>query len=619
MAAFADEFSEAPAGDLTAAVPQELDLHRMLLQGHFEGLKVSCVLSLAANLVFALIGHPWLALASGLAGLLADLIIFRLLGRWLARAKDTASRSLAPLSNLVLARGLIMFAAPAGAVWFSRSGTDMVYLGLLSTGIMLGTVIRSLLSAQVLRKAAIPPLLAMSVLVLAAQHGRSDLALWGALAWIALVVVVIERGSGRIKTDLLATEEEKNRLIHRLTRARDRALRHTVEARAAREEARRASLAKSTFLATMSHEIRTPMNGVLGMAQLLQNSDLAPAQRQQVDTLIRSGELLMVILGDILDLSKIDAGQMEIAKGPTDIRALLAEMEAFWAPTAAERGLALSVEVGLEVPPHVALDARRVRQVLFNLAGNALKFTREGGVSVTLDVEPGDRLVFAVSDTGVGIAADDLPRLFDIFTQADASDMRRFAGAGLGLAICRQLSALMGGEVTVESTLGQGSTFRLALPMEITAAPEPAQLQAQAIGADEAPALSILAADDNPTNLLVLEQLLGAMGFVIRKANGGREALEALTSQSFDLVLMDIQMPEMTGIDVLQALRAQPGPNRETPLIAVTADAMTLGAERYAELGFAGYVTKPVQVQNLVSAMMAAVANGDADEIAESA
>jgi len=619
MAAFADEFSEAPAGDLTAAVPQELDLHRMLLQGHFEGLKVSCVLSLAANLVFALIGHPWLALASGLAGLLADLIIFRLLGRWLARAKDTASRSLAPLSNLVLARGLIMFAAPAGAVWFSRSGTDMVYLGLLSTGIMLGTVIRSLLSAQVLRKAAIPPLLAMSVLVLAAQHGRSDLPLWGALVWIALVVVVIERGSGRIKTDLLATEEERNRLIHRLTRARDRALRHTVEARAAREEARRASLAKSTFLATMSHEIRTPMNGVLGMAQLLRNSDLAPAQRQQVDTLIRSGELLMVILGDILDLSKIDAGQMEIAKGPTDVRALLAEMEAFWAPTAAERGLALSVEVGLEVPPHVALDARRVRQVLFNLAGNALKFTRDGGVTITLDVEPGDRLVFAVSDTGVGIAAADLPHLFDIFTQADASDMRRFAGAGLGLAICRQLSALMGGEVTVESTLGQGSTFRLALPMEITAAPEPAQLQAQAIGADEGPALSILAADDNPTNLLVLEQLLGAMGFVIRKANGGREALEALTSQSFDLVLMDIQMPEMTGIDVLQALRAQPGPNRETPLIAVTADAMTLGAERYAELGFAGYVTKPVQVQNLVSAMMAAVANGDGDEIAESA
>src|SRR5690349_927332 len=178
---------------------------------------------------------------------------------------------------------------------------------------------------------------------------HEGLVLGGAFVWAGGTLGLIKLAARRARADLLAREGEKNALIEHLTQARD--------------EARRASLAKSTFLATMSHEIRTPMNGVLGMAQLLQRSDLAPAQRQQVDTLIKSGELLMVILGDILDLSRIDAGQMEIAKAPTDIRALLAEMRAFWAPTAAERGLALSVEVGPEVPPHLALDARRVRQV----------------------------------------------------------------------------------------------------------------------------------------------------------------------------------------------------------------------------------------------------------------
>jgi signal transduction histidine kinase/ActR/RegA family two-component response regulator len=621
MVALTDETPEGSADDLAAAAGGEPSLYQMVLQGHVEGLKPGLVISLAGGIIFAIIGHPWLALANTLVCTAADLMLLRIYRGWLREAKTAdPDRGLARLSNHTLVRGLWTLAVPTAVTALSRSGPDMIYLALVATGVLLVAVIQSILSAQVFRKAAVPPMLALAVLVACVQHRATDLALWGGLLSVGAIVVLIGLAAERAKTEVIARQEEKNRLIRRLTLARDRALRESAEAQAAREEARRASLAKSTFLATMSHEIRTPMNGVLGMAQLLQRSDLAPAQRQQVDTLIRSGELLMVILGDILDLSKIDAGQMEIAKAPTDIRALLAEMEAFWAPPAAERGLALSIEVAMEVPSHVALDARRVRQVLFNLAGNALKFTREGGVSITLDLEPGDRLVFAVSDTGVGVAAEDMPHLFQMFSQADASDIRRFAGAGLGLAICRQLSALMGGDITVESTLGRGSTFRLALPLEITGAPQAAELAAQAIGEDEAPALSILAADDNPTNLLVLEQLLGALGFVVRKAGGGREALEALTSQSFDLVLMDIQMPEMTGIDVLQALRARPGPNRETPLIAVTADAMTLGAERYAELGFAGYVTKPVQVQSLVSAMMAAVANeADETEVAASA
>ncbi|WP_340645131.1 ATP-binding protein [Phenylobacterium sp.] len=471
-----------------------------------------------------------------------------------------------------------------------------------------GAAYRATLAAHSL---AIGPRLAFGVTAasLLALVGHPVLAL--ALAGVgALIAIIVGRTALRARGELLVSQDEKNRLIQTLTEARDEAMRQAGQAEAAREDARRASLAKSTFLATMSHEIRTPMNGVLGMAQLLQRSDLSGLQRSQVDTLIKSGELLMVILNDILDLSKIDAGQMEIAKSPCDLRTLLSEMETFWGPTAAERGLTLAVDVHDTVPPFVALDPRRIRQVLFNLVGNALKFTKEGAVTITVDRDRiTDALTFAVSDTGVGIDAQDLPHLFQKFSQGDASDVRRFAGAGLGLAICRELSALMGGDVTVDSELGVGSTFRVSLPLEETSAPAAEDLAAQAIADDEGPVLSILCADDNPTNLLVLEQLLGAMGFRIRVANGGREALEAMNTETFDLVLMDIQMPEMTGIDVLQALRAQAGPNRETPLIAVTADAMTLGADRYRDLGFAGLVTKPVQVQSLVSAMMAAVAN----------
>ena len=494
------------------------------------------------------------------------------------------------------------------------AGADQVtHTAATAAGQKAGAAYRATLAAHSL---AIGPRLAFGVTAAAllAIVGHPILAL--ALAGVgAVIAIIVGRTVIRARGELLVRQDEKNRLIETLTEARDEAMRQAGQAEVAREDARRASLAKSTFLATMSHEIRTPMNGVLGMAQLLQRSDLSGLQRSQVDTLIKSGELLMMILGDILDLSKIDAGQMEIAKSPCDLRALLSEMEAFWAPTAAERGLTLAVDVHDAVPPFVALDPRRIRQVLFNLVGNALKFTKEGAVTITVDRDrTTGGLTFAVSDTGVGIRAEDLPHLFQKFSQGDASDVRRFAGAGLGLAICRELSALMGGDVAVDSELDVGSTFRVRLPLEETAAPAAEDLAAQAIAQDEAPALSILCADDNPTNLLVLEQLLGAMGFRIRIANGGREALEAMNTETFDLVLMDIQMPEMTGIDVLQALRARAGPNRATPLIAVTADAMTLGADRYRDLGFAGLVTKPVQVQSLVSAMMAAVANPEDDD-----
>ncbi len=607
---------DAPPSEAAPTSPKgnrpDLTLLARVLDSHVKALAGATLFSVASAVILAVLGHPLLALGMATACVALDLGLHRLYQRWRA-AVDTRPplATMRRLGFAVLARGGAAVGAPIIAVLISGRPADLVYLGLISAGTLLVTVTQSILSPYIFTYGVAAPGLGLAVLVASVTERPTDVVLWGGLAILIAMAGLIARLAGRSNSALLRRQNETTRLVDHLTTAIDQALMQAEAAEQAREEAREASLAKSTFLATMSHEIRTPMNGVLGMAQMLQRSEMTPLQRQQVDTIIKSGEFLMSILNDVLDLSKIDAGRMEIHKAPCDLRALIAEMEAFWGPNASDRGLALSVDVAPGVPDHAALDPRRVRQILFNLAGNALKFTEEGGISVTLTCEQGDTLAFAVSDTGVGIAEADVPRLFEMFRQVDASDIRRFAGTGMGLAICQQLSDLMGGSISVESAVGRGSTFILRLPFEACAAPAASRPEPDAHDG-EAAALSILAADDNPTNLLVLEQLLGALGFEISKAGGGPEALEMLRTQSFDLVLMDIQMPEMTGIDVLQAVRAEPGPNLASPFIAVTADAMTLGPARYAELGFSGFVTKPIQAQSLVSAMMAAMAEDEA-------
>ena len=585
----------------------DMTLLARVLDSHVTALPAAGLFSIVAAVVLIVLGHLWLGVGGLVACLGLDLVLNHFYKRWRAAVDDRpAQATLRRLGFAVLTRSTAAIAAPTLAVLISGRPADFIVLGFISSGALLVAVIQSLLSPYIFIYGVAAPALGLAVLVASAIETPTDFILWGALAILLALSGLVARIAGRSSTALLRRQTETTRLIDHLTTAIDQALMQAEAAEQAREEAREASLAKSTFLATMSHEIRTPMNGVLGMAQLLQRSEMTPLQRQQVETIIKSGEFLMGILNDVLDLSKIDAGRMEIYKAPCDLRGLLAEMEAFWGPNAVERGLALSIDMAADAPDFAAMDPRRVRQILFNLVGNALKFTEEGGISVTLTCEDGETLAFAVSDTGVGIAEEDVPHLFEMFRQADASDVRRFAGTGMGLAICHQLAELMGGSISVESTLGRGSTFTLRLPLEACeAAPAPEAREIE--GETEAPPLSILAADDNPTNLLVLEQLLGALGFRISKAGGGPEALEMLRARPFDLVLMDIQMPEMTGIDVLQALRDGVGHNQTTPFIAVTADAMTLGAARYTELGFAGFVTKPIQAQSLVSAMMAAM------------
>lgn len=384
--------------------------------------------------------------------------------------------------------------------------------------------------------------------------------------------------------------------------------RDTTEALdAARREAEAASQAKSAFLAMMSHELRTPMNGVLGMAHALKSSRLTGRQAEQVGMLIRSGDGLMAILNDILDISKIESGRLELETAPFDLVELGERVCDLWADAASAKGLELSFIVDPAAPRHVTGDAARVRQILLNLVSNALKFTDAGEVRVALaalpDAPPGAaRIGFSVSDTGLGISPDQQTRLFDAFVQAEASTARRFGGTGLGLAICRQLAGLMGGEITVESTQGQGSTFRLIIDLPLAAAPDIETAESASDAGLEG--LRILVAEDNPINQAVARAILETLGARIDTAENGALALERLAEGVYDLVLMDVHMPVMDGVEALSRIRAGEVGDPTLPVIALTADAMSGQDLKFMARGFDAVQPKPIQPAALIAAIL---------------
>ncbi len=414
-----------------------------------------------------------------------------------------------------------------------------------------------------------------------------------------------------------------NHLVARL-RANDDDLRGAMaELVKARDDANTANVLKSHFLANMSHEIRTPLNGVLAMAEVMDMDELKPAQRERLAVIRESGGLLLAVLNDVLDLSKIEAGRLEIQDRPFDIAQLAQSIRESYAHQAREKGLAFEVAVAPEAQGLWRGDVDRLRQILGNLISNALKFTLEGAVALRFaSAEDGSGLRIDVADTGIGIAPEILPRLFDKFVQADSSTTRRFGGSGLGLAICRELAALMGGSIKVQSREGRGSTFTVlvALPREETLtevhyidddeAHAVARPRARARGPAKAP-LRVLAADDNPTNQKVIEAVLAPLGAEVTMVPDGAACVEAWKAAKFDIVLMDIHMPVMDGIEAARAIRAleaQEGRTR-TPIVAVTANALAHQVEDYLAAGMEGHVAKPVEVSKLYSAIEDAIAS----------
>jgi PAS domain S-box-containing protein len=372
------------------------------------------------------------------------------------------------------------------------------------------------------------------------------------------------------------------------------------------EAAEAANQAKSAFLATMSHEIRTPLNGVLGMAQVMSNDTLSDAQRDRLDVIRESGEALLAILNDVLDLSKIESGKLELEDVEFDLAELVHGAQATFTSLANKAGLSFALDV-TQAEGSYRGDPTRVRQVLYNLISNALKFTENGEVRVTATYDAG-RLRLSVADTGVGMSAEFLSTLFTPFKQADSSTTRRFGGTGLGLAISRHLAELMGGALEAESTAGSGSVFTLSLPLtkvkegRTASNAPPAPQPATSLGARSA---RVLAAEDNPTNQLVLKTLLHQAGLEPVVVENGQLALEAWEAGAFDLILMDVQMPVLDGPGATAAIRRrelETGRAR-TPIIALTANAMAHQRALYLDSGMDRVVTKPIDVASLFEAI----------------
>ena len=363
-----------------------------------------------------------------------------------------------------------------------------------------------------------------------------------------------------------------------------------------------ANEAKSAFLAMMSHELRTPLNGVLGMARALERTPLDTRQTGYVSTILRSGDGLLAILNDVLDISKIEAGRMDLEVATFDLKDLGDQAVDLWSETATGKGLRLVCEADPDLPALVLGDENRVRQIVLNLISNALKFTERGEVRVDLRAAPGadgdGGVEICVSDSGIGMTDDQVNALFRPFAQADASTARRYGGTGLGLAICRKLAGMMGGEISVTSEFGRGSAFRVWLPLPAeTAGP------VEHVAPEDLPPLRILVADDNPINLAVARAVLEAAGATIETACDGSEALERLRIEAFDVVLMDVHMPVMDGIEAVGRIRDGQAGRSDVPIIALTADAMPGEATRLKALGFDALQHKPVQPGALIAAI----------------
>ncbi len=377
----------------------------------------------------------------------------------------------------------------------------------------------------------------------------------------------------------------------------------------AKLQAESANRAKSLLLANMSHEIRTPMTGVLGFADLLAGTELTAEQRDYVETIRSSGQALLGLINDILDFSKIEAGRLELDEAPVDVRNLVEKSVGLLAVQAAEKGLRLFFTIDPSTPRVISADAMRLRQILVNLLGNAVKFTDAGEVSLSVagSLEGGrGRMAFVVRDTGPGIPLDHQSRIFDSFSQVDPSISRKYGGTGLGLAISKSLAERMGGSLSVDSQPGRGSAFRFVIPAPaVERRPPPAARRTAAanIPSADLPALRVIVAEDHPVNRELALAFLKRLGYQADWAGNGGELLERLDRGAYDVVFMDVQMPEMDGLEATRRIRRHLPPGRQPRIVAMTAAAFPEDRARCLEAGMDDYIAKPVDLMGLVEVL----------------
>jgi len=423
-------------------------------------------------------------------------------------------------------------------------------------------------------------------------------ALDGTRRWMHQVAIPFRdpNGDGSVTEMLAVTRDITDRM-------------HTLEDQMRlREQAIEASHAKSEFLANMSHEIRTPLNGVLGMAQLLRRTDLDEQQKRYLDTLLSSGEALLGVISDVLDLSRIEAGMMRLQPGPVNLPGLMQTAVNSVRGTARLKGLEVLLDVDPALEPDLNCDEKRLRQILLNLAGNAVKFTDCGEVRLEARLSADQRWVqISVSDSGPGIAAADQERIFERFSQGQSDVARLHEGSGLGLAISRELAHLMGGRVEVHSTLGEGATFTLTLPYVryVSDAPERAGTQPETVVLKDGRPIKVLLVEDNPTNLEVMCEHLTACGCTVFTARDGMSGVSGVCdAENVDVVLLDLHMPGMSGEDTMKRLQALDCLCSRSPICFVTADVSVETRDRLLDQGAKRVLHKPLDLDTLYQTVL---------------
>lgn len=509
------------------------------------------------------------------------------------------------LSATALATAVYGLAAPI--IWFGMEPFGQTFAAFLVCGMLLHTVIHMHYVRALFLASFIPhttTFFATPVAEILLNSNNIAPAAWGLFLPMVLYIGHLLKAYSRNKQAFWTVFEE-----------RETAFRERAAAEAANQ-------AKDSFLAMMSHELRTPLNGVLGAAQALDRTELSSDQKQLTQILSSSGSVLLTVINDILDFSKIEAGKLELESQPVALSNLVQDIKGLWGPVAQRKDIALQVTSSEPNNFAIHTDATRLRQILFNIVSNAIKFTGEGEVSVSVQYADGVAR-FVIEDSGCGVPEDRIESLFEPFVQADATTTRKYGGTGLGLSISRRLARMMGGDIFYEPAAARGSRFIIEIPTVASeikhhANPNPAKDKKDAVHSS-APVRALLT-EDNDVNRRIVEVLLSGEDVSLTMAENGSEALDLLARERFDIVLMDIQMPVMDGVTAVRELRSRSGPNKATPVIALTANVMKDQKAAYLEAGMTDVLAKPIRRDDLIEMMLHYSQNGaTSDEVGRAA